>query len=375
LLEEQTELIKGKHIGLITNHTGVDSKLRSTIDLLYTYPDAQLVALFAPEHGIRGDKFAGEPVTDEVDTKTGVKVYSLYGNVKKPTKEMLKDIDVLIYDIQDIGCRSYTYIYTMAACMEAAKENNIKFIVLDRPNPLGGELVDGNVLDPKFASGIGRYPIAYVYGMTVGELAMFFNTEFNINCDLTVVKMKGWNRKMKFFDTGLPWVHTSPHIPQNNTPFYYPLTGIIGELDSVNIGVGYTLPFELIGAPWIDHYKLAEELNLKKINGVYFYPIVYQPKYHNYANQKCYGVLIYITDYSVVRPVEVGIHIIEALIKLFPENNIFTIAKRTSGFDKAMGTDKVRTSLSSGVKAKEVINSWKEEINEFLKKREKHLLY
>lgn len=374
LFEERIDLIKGKKIGLITNQTGVNSQLKSTIDLLFEYPDCQLLALFAPEHGIRGDVYAGVTVSDNIDPKTGVKIYSLYGAVKKPTPEMLKDIDVLIYDIQDIGCRSYTYIYTMSYCMEAAKENNIKFVVLDRPNPLGGELVDGNILDERFKSGIGRYPIAYVYGMTPGELAMYFNKEFNINCDLEVVKMKGWNRKMKFWDTGLVWVPTSPHIPQPTTPFYYPLTGIIGELKTVNIGVGYTQPFELIGAPWIDAYKLAEELNSRKLPGVVFRPVGFKPKYHNYANEQCYGVQVHIIDFSKVRPVEVGIHIMEALVKLFPQNNIFENTPVAS-FDKAMGTDQVRLMLKEGISAEEIIKSWKQGLDEFIKKRNKYLLY
>lgn len=374
LFEERTDLIKGKRIGLITNQTGVNSNLVSTIDLLYQYPDCQLLALFAPEHGIRGDVYAGIKVADNIDPKTGVKIYSLYGTTKKPTKEMLQDIDVLIYDIQDIGCRSYTYIYTMSYAMEAAKENNIKFVVLDRPNPLGGELVDGNILDPKFASGIGRYPIAYVYGMTPGELAMFFNKEFNINCDLEVVKMKGWNRKMKFWDTGLLWVPTSPHIPHAHTAFYYPLTGIIGELKTVNIGVGYTQPFELVAAPWIDNEKLANELNSKKLPGVVFRPATYQPKYHNFVNQQCYGVQVYITDYSKVKPVEVAVHIMEALIKLFPEKNIFENTP-VDMFDKACGTDEIRLALKNGETATNIIKSWEKGIKEFIKKRQKYLLY
>jgi len=377
LLEKRLELIKGKTIGLITNPTGVDSKFRSTIDLLHECKECKLIALYGPEHGIRGDFYAGEEVSDGFDPVTGVRIFSLYGASYKPTKEMLKEVDVLIYDIQDTGCRGYTYIYTMSYAMEAAKENDIKFIVLDRPNPLGGDLVDGNVLDPAFSSFIGRYPIAYVYGMTPGELAQYFNTEFNINCDLEVVKMEGWGRAMKYWDTGLAWIPPSMHIPRADTSFYSAITGILGELQTVNEGVGYTLPFEVVGAPWIDAYKLADELNNRNLQGVRFRPVVFEPRYHNFSKQKCRGIQIHILDYDKLRPVAIGIHIMEALQKFYPDKNIFAPSNKSRAemFDKAMGTDRVRSELVGGTSAQEIIKSWQSEIQEFMKKREKYLLY
>ena len=227
LLDDQKELLKGKKVGLITNPTGIDSKMNSIVDLLDEDPDIELTALFGPEHGVRGDAQAGAYVESYIDEKTGLPVYSLYGQTKKPTPEMLENVEVLVFDIQDVGTRHYTYIYTMAYAMEAAKENNIPIVVLDRPNPLGGLSVDGPVLEPEFSSFIGMYPIPTKHGMTAGELAFFFNEEFNIGADLKVVKMKGWKRSMDYDDTGLPFVLPSPNIPTVSTTFVYPATGLI----------------------------------------------------------------------------------------------------------------------------------------------------
>lgn len=275
LLEKKVDVLKNKNVGLITNPTGINSKLESTIDLLHNHPDINLKAIFGPEHGARGNVNAGDKVEDLVDEKTGIPIFSLYGKNRRPNQEMLKDIDVLVYDIQDIGSRSYTYIYTMSFAMEAAKENNIPFVVLDRPNPLGGNIVDGPILEKQYKSFVGYYPIAYTYGMTCGELAMFFNKEYDINCDLEVVKMEGWKRNMTFEDTGLQWVPTSPHIPHSISALYYPLTGIIGELHTIDIGIGYTKPFELIGQEWMDGTELAKELNSRNLEGVHFRPMYY----------------------------------------------------------------------------------------------------
>ena len=378
ILEKHLGLIKGKKVGLITNPTGVNAQFTSSIDLLHQCKACELVALFGPEHGIRGDYFAGAQVGHTTDTATGVMTYSLYPRYKKPTPEMLKDVEVLLYDIQDIGVRGYTYIYTMAYAMMAAKENNIPIIVLDRPNPLGGNLVDGNILDPKFSSFIGMYPIAYVYGMTPGELALYFNKEFNIGAKLKVVKMKGWTRSMKYWDTGLPWVPPSTHIARPDSAFYCAITGIMGELHTVNEGVGYTLPFEIVGAPWINPQQLADDLNRRKLPGIYFRPISYEPRYFAFANQKCHGVQIHITDYDAVKPVQTCIHIMEAINKLHPDQHIFQNPKapnRIAMFDKAMGTDEVRLALEKGASAEEIIRNWQPALEKFLKTRAKYLLY
>ena len=256
--------LAGKRVGLITNPTGVDAQLRSTIDILHEAEQVNLVALYAPEHGVRGDVYAGNKVSNTTDAKTGIPVFSLYGKNRKPSAEVLKGIDVLVYDIQDIGCRSYTFISTMGLAMQAAAEQGIEFMVLDRPNPLGGYRVEGCPVEEGYTSFVSQYPIPYIYGLTCGELAQLLNGEKMIGnkpCRLTVIAMKGWQRNMNFEDTGLPWVLPSPHIPEPISAFFYPMTGIAGELGTLSIGVGYTLPFQLIGASWINAEELAQRLN------------------------------------------------------------------------------------------------------------------
>ncbi|MCF7886432.1 MAG: DUF1343 domain-containing protein [Candidatus Marinimicrobia bacterium] len=374
LLKEKIDIIKNKNVGLITNQTGVNSKLVATIDLFHQNDIINLVALFGPEHGVRGDLKAGKKGSHYTDKKSGVQVYSLYGSTRRPTKNMLKDIEVLVYDIQDIGCRSYTFISTMAYAMQAAKSNDIPFVVLDRPNPLGGKLVDGPILEAKFKSFLGLYPIPYVYGLTCGELAKLFNNEFNIDCDLTVVKMKGWHRDMQFDETGLEWIPTSPHLPQSKTAMFYPTTGIIGELHTINIGIGYTLPFELIGTTWIDANGLARELNQRNIPGTYFRPIHYSPFYSSFKHKNLQGVQIHILDFAKFSPVEAQIHILTALKKLYPEQQIFN-GTRTAMFDKVIGTAKVRQAIQNGKKSKEIIQGWQKDLRQFEKIRQQYFLY
>ena len=374
LLEKRSELISGKRVGLITNPTGVTSGLQSTIDVLHESKRIELVALFGPEHGVRGEVEGGTWIASCTDEKTRVPVYSLYGKTKKATPEMLQGVDVLIYDIQDLGSRAYTYIYTMALAMEAAKENGIPFIVLDRPNPLGGNLIEGPVLDPKYKSFIGMYPIPYIYGLTVGELAMLFNEEFAIGVDLTVVPMEGWQRDMTFDDTGLEWVPTSPHISHAQTAFYFATTGCIGELHTVNEGVGYTSPFELIGAPWIDADDLAEELNQRNLPGVYFRPIHYRPFYFVFEKQRLQGVQIHILDTKKFKPMRTQIHILTALKRLYPQQGFF-VTDRIRKFYNAVGTDKVHSAIEAGMDADEIISSWQPELEKFIKLRKKYLIY
>jgi uncharacterized protein YbbC (DUF1343 family) len=269
LLNDRMDLLKGKRVGLITNPTGVDRSLKSIVDTFYHNKNIHLTALFGPEHGVRGSEDAGAYVPFYIDKKTHIPVYSLYGETKKPTPEMLKNVDVLVFDIQDVGTRFYTYIYTMAYAMQAAKENHIPFIVLDRPNPLGGTKVEGPVLDPKYSSFVGMYPIALRHGMTVGELAKYFNNEFNIGADLTVVKMKGWKRNEYYDETPLQWVMPSPNMPTLDTALVYPGAALF-EGTNVSEGRGTTRPFELIGAPYIDGDVLAQKLNELKLPGVVF---------------------------------------------------------------------------------------------------------
>ena len=275
--------LDGKKVGLITNPTGVDNNLKSTIDILHDAPNVELVALFAPEHGVRGDVHAGDEFENTVDPATGVQVYSIYGKTKKPTPEMLKGIDALVYDIQDIGCRSFTFVSTLGMALEACAENDIELVVLDRPNPLGGNRVEGNLVEDGFYSFVSQFPIPYLYGMTPGETARYLNGEGLVaggkKAKLTVVPMEGWTRDMTFDKTGMPWILPSPHIPQPVTSYYYPATGILGELYFVSIGVGYTLPFQLICADWIDADKFSANMNALNLPGVKCRPIHIKPFY------------------------------------------------------------------------------------------------
>ncbi|MDP1678419.1 MAG: DUF1343 domain-containing protein [Bacteroidota bacterium] len=381
LAESNFQLLQGKRVGLITNPTGITSNYISTVDILAKANGFNLVALFGPEHGVRGDVTAGGKVDNFIDTATGLPVYSLYGKTRKATPEMLKGIDVLVYDIQDIGSRSYTFINTMALAMEAAAENNIEFIVLDRPNPLNGNRVEGNVLDLKFKSFVGQYPIPYVYGMTCGELAELLNNEGWLEdkkkCKLTVIKMENWKRWMHWDNTKLPWVPTSPHIPNSQTALFYSAIGMLGELETINIGVGYTMPFQLVGQEWINGAQLAEVLNTKKLPGVIFRPLSFKPYYGKQIGKQLSGVQIHITDNAKVNLTNIQVHVIEALIKLYPDKNPFIIADsdRNGMFDKVAGTDDVRKKLSDGSAASTIIASWQNNVTEFMKVRKKYLLY
>lgn len=374
LLHQRMDIIRGKRVGLITNPTGVTSNLKTTIDALHEAHSVKLAALFGPEHGVRGDIEGGLIVPQYIDEKTGVPVFSLYGKTKKPTPEMLENIDILIYDIQDIGSRAYTFIYTMAYAMEAAKEAGIPFIVLDRPNPLGGHLVEGNVLDPQFSSFIGLYPIPFIYGMTVGELALLFNEEFNIHCKLNVIPMGGWKRDMLYEDTGLIWILPSPHIPHAMTSFFEATTGCIGELGTVSVGVGYTMPFQLIGAPWINSEQLATELNSRRLPGVYFRPLHFRPFYYSFIKEQCGAVQIYIFDLKRFSPSRVQLHILHALYKLYPEHDIFE-TPRIKSFNQAYGSDQIQLKIKQGLDADEIVSSWDIELQRFIKMRQKYLIY
>lgn len=376
LVEEMPELLAGKTVGLITNPTGVDSRLRPTHLLLEQLPGVTLGALFGPEHGFLGGVQGA--VADGAEKRAGVPVYSLYGETRRLRPEMLAGLDALVFDMQDIGSRSYTYISTLRYLMEDAGRHGIPVIVLDRPNPVNGVTVDGPVLDPAFESFIGIAPIAYLHGMTVGEIALFYQREMGIACELTVVPMRNWRRDMSWRDTGLPWTPPSPHIPEEDTPWYYPVTGILGEASLVNVGVGYTMPFKLVGAPWIDAHQLARELNGRNLPGVYFQPFHYRPYYAKYANENCAGVRVIITDRERFRPVSAGYEVMAALRALYPVRFSFEApdaVRRRDMFDKANGTDEVRKKLQAGVTVEEMTTGFGEKTAVFLEQRARCLLY
>lgn len=375
LRQDGFELLKGKRVGLITNPTGVDRNLKSTVDILFEAPDVQLVALYGPEHGVRGDIPAGEKVENQVDAKTGLKVHSLYGKTRKPTPEMLQGIDVLVYDIQDIGCRSYTFISTMGLVMRAAKEQNKEVVILDRPNPLGGEKVEGSGVSQGYFSFVSQFDIPYIYGLTCGELANYLNQE--IGCKLTVVPMQGWKRSMRFEDTGLPWVPTSPQIPSTTAAILYPATGIIGEMGFLNIGVGYTLPFQVMTAPWVKSVELTEVLNAKQLPGVAFRPILYKPLFGDLQGQTVQGVQIFITDYDKARLSEIQFHVIEAMHQLYPSHVLFSAEteKRNNMFDKVCGTNFIRENFSKQYKTDDILSYWRNNEQAFKEKSASFYLY
>ena len=309
-LDGSLALFKGKRVGLITNATGVDRNYRRSVDILKD--KVNLVALFAPEHGLRGNVVAGAAVPHEKDAATGLPIYSLHGDNRKPTAAMLKGIDVLAFDIQDIGARSYTYVYTMAYAMQSAREMNIPFVVFDRPNPVGGEQVEGGLLQPAYSSFIGLYPIPVRHGLTVGELARLFNEEFGIGVKLTVVPMQGWQRRMLQSDTGLPWLMTSPNIPTPDSALVYNATALFGG-SNVSEGIGTTRPFELVGAPWLEGQKLADRLNSLRLSGVYFRPVHFTPQWGKYQGRVCSGVQIHLKDRNRFSAVPVGLRLLEAI--------------------------------------------------------------
>ncbi|HAA02788.1 MAG TPA: DUF1343 domain-containing protein [Syntrophobacteraceae bacterium] len=381
LRERDFDVLKGKRVGLITNPTGVTSTLETTIDVLSKAPGVRLVALFGPEHGVRGDVEAGQTVENYVDAATGLPVYSLYGRTRKPTPQMLSGIDVLVYDIQDIGVRSYTYISSMGACMEAAADQGIEFVVLDRPNPLTGDRVEGPVLDLKFRSFIGAYAIPYVYGMTAGELATMINEEGWLNggrkCVLKVVPVKGWKRWMWWEDTGLQWILPSPHIPHSDTPMFYVMTGLLGELGTANQGVGYTLPFELVGAPWMDSRSLAAALNARDLPGIAFRPLSYKPFYFEDDNVQYNGVQLHVVDRQQLDLTAVQLTILDVLLREYPSRNLFDRAKsdRISSFDRAMGTDEVRKRFQARESVESILEWAAKQASDFSIRRQKYLMY
>lgn len=381
LRETQFALLKGKRIGLITNPTGVDSKLKSTVDILAGAQNVQLVALFGPEHGVRGTLPAGEYVADAVDSLTGLPVYSLYGRTRKPSPEMLKNIDVLVYDIQDIGVRSYTYIATMALTMEAAAENNIEYVVLDRPNPLGGLRVEGNIVEKGYESFVSPFPIPYIYGLTCGELARLLNGERmlkgGITCKLIVVPMHGWKRSMTFAQTGLPWVPPSPHIPDASTAQYYAAMGMVGELSVLSVGIGYTLPFRTFAAEWIAPERLAERLNARNVSGVLFRPITYRPFYGKHKDKTVGGVQVHITDYSRAHLMSLSFICLQVHNELYPEKNPFLLAdsSRLAMFDKVAGSDQIRTRFTRRMRYEDVRDFLQNDVELFRKKSAKYMLY
>ena len=386
LRDRDFDVLKGKRVGLVTNPSGVDRNLVSTIDILHSALEVELVALYGPEHGVRGDVYAGDKISDTTDPKTGLPVYSLYGSTRKPTREMLKGIDVMVYDIQDVGVRSYTFISTLGLVMEACAPLGIEVVVLDRPNPLGGNKIEGCYVEQPFNSFVSQYRIPYIYGLTVGELAQMINEEgLNkgqkgdqpaVRCKLTVVPMEGWKRDMLYADTGLPWVLPSPNIPFSDSPMYYAASGICGELYGfLNIGIGYTLPFQVFGAIWMDPERLKDKLESYEIPGVSFRTIWYKPFSGSLKGQLVRGLQFFFTDYDKARLTEVQFHVMQAVAELYPSKRSFEVADGVGLFDKVCGTDYVRREFSKGYKVEDIKAYWRKDEDSFRDLSQKYHIY
>ena len=373
--------LQGKRVGLITNATGIDSRGVSTVDVLLHAPGVQLVALFGPEHGVYGSDYAGQYVESSTDPRTGLPVYSLYGPTRKPTADMLKDIDVLVYDIQDIGCRSYTFISTLGLAMEAAGESGVRFCVLDRPNPLNGNRVEGPMLDPKFRGFTAQWNIPYVYGLTPGELAYMIHSSpgwIKKVPPLTIVSMVGWYRSMYWEDTGLMWVPTSPHIPTAETSLNYVTTGMLGEAGGISNGVGYTLPFAVFGHPTFNSFTLADQMNQMKMPGVLFEPVTYKPFYNLFKNEIVNGTQVFYTDRDQVNLCNVAVQILYRCYHASGTRMFRATDDGDSGpdpFDHIAGTDALRLDLQNGKTPEEIIASWQQDLMAFREARRPYLLY
>ncbi|MBC8015779.1 MAG: DUF1343 domain-containing protein [Sporomusaceae bacterium] len=369
-IDKAMPVFVNRRVGLITNSTGMNSNFESTVDVLYE--KTNLVALFSPEHGIRGAVKAGDTVNGMIDEKTDLPIYSLYGKTKKPTAEMLADVDVVAFDIQDVGTRYYTYIYTMAYAMQSCKELGKTMVIFDRPNPIGGLQIEGGIVKPSFESFIGMYPIPIRHGMTVGELARLFNSEFGIGCDLVVVEMTGWKRDMHFNDTGLPWVMTSPNIPTPDTALVYPATGMFGGT-AISEGVGTTRPFEFVGAPWLNADKLAQEMTSLTLPGVIFRPVYFTPRFALYSGEMCAGVQLYITDRKRFQPVKTGISLLYTIKSMSGTQFSFKRGDSPEGtINVIIGDDSVSTGRYS---LPDLLNVWEKESQQFKEMSQKYYLY
>jgi uncharacterized protein YbbC (DUF1343 family) len=367
------ERIAGKRVGLITNPSGVDGNLVPTIDRLARDPRFSLVRLFGPEHGIRGEIPAGESVADGLDRRTGVPVASLYGANKRPSKAMLRDVDVLLFDIQDVGSRTYTYISTLGEALHGCAESGVPMVVLDRPNPLGGLRFEGPMMETRFRSFIGWGPVPLTHGMTIGEIGRLFNETLNIGCTLHVVPMRGWQRWMSWDDTGLVWSLTSPHVPSTTQAYLYTTTGMVAtSLREVNEGVGSTMPFEIIGATFIDAEELEQTLEALKLPGVRFQAIHYKPFYGKYRGASLHGVRLRITDPRTYRPLHAAVSIIAALRSLHPEHVKFT-DERALG--QHWGNAELPAQLQSGLGADAIAAAWDAGNRGFAEARGRALLY
>ncbi len=380
LLEGQSDSIRGARIGLVCNQASVDHRYIHIADLFNEHPEIDLKALFGPQHGIRGDVQDNMIETDHAtDQVTGLPVYSLYSETREPTERMLENIDVLVFDMQDVGCRIYTFVYTLANCMRAAAKYGKRVVVCDRPNPITGEFVAGNVLEPEFASFVGQFPIPTRHGMTVGELANLFNQHFGIGADIEVVPMTGWRRELWHDETDAPWVLPSPNMPTLDSATVFP-GAVHFEGTQMSEGRGTTRPFELIGAPYVKPEEYAAALNSIGFEGVYFRSCGFQPTFQKHAGKGCGGVQIHVTNRQVFEPVSVGIAMVKAAYDLYTKDfrwkePPYEYVYDQNPFDVISGTDSIRKAIEQGSSLEQISASWSDGLEDFKVLRNQFLLY
>jgi len=370
-------ILKNAKVGVVVNPASVNRHIEATLDLLLRH-GVQVKVIFGPQHGLYAETQANmEEWEGFHDARTGLPVYSLYGKVRKPQPEMLKEIDTLVFDLPDVGARYYTFIWTLGLCMQACVAQEKRIVILDRPNPINGIKVEGPVIDPEFSSFMGMYPIAVRHGMTVGELALLFNDEFGIKCQLEVVKMEGWRRGMWFDDTRLPWVIPSPNMPTLDTATVYPGMCLF-EGTNLSEGRGTTRPFEIFGAPWLDPYLLKEMLEKENFPGVFFRPLSFIPTFNKWKDELCRGIQIHVTDRAHFLPFEIALAIVKYSQELHPDSfrwsaPPYEYEEKKLPFDIIAGTDRLRKMMNKELK--DICLSWQKELEEFKRVREKYLLY
>ena len=374
LFRETPHLIEDRNIGLITNQTGVDENLRSNVSLFAACSKTRLSALFSPEHGIWGNHHDMLKIPSATDERRLIPIHSLYGETLQPTQEMLRGIDALVYDIQSVGARFYTFITTMLLAMRAACEHGIGFIVLDRPNPIGGDRLEGPLLRHDFKSFVGAHAIPIRHGMTIGELALLFKAELGLDLQLEVVPMHGWARRMWYDQTGLPWVPSSPSMPTLDTAILYPGMCLI-EGTNLSEGRGTTKPFEWIGAPWIDADEWSETLNRLELSGVRFRPVHFVPSLSKYADELCHGVSVHVMDRRLAMPLDVVLHLFATVMEAYPDHFEFLETDGRHFIDLLAGTDSLRLALVDGHSPSDIRQGWRDDLDDFARRRRPFLIY
>jgi uncharacterized protein YbbC (DUF1343 family) len=380
LLGPDRDLIKGRRIGVVCHPASIDASLRLVLDRLQDDPDVTVAAVFGPQHGFRSDVQDNMIETPHAtDTRRGIPIYSLYSDTREPTADMLRDLDVLVIDLQDVGTRVYTYVYTMANCLRAARRHGITVVVCDRPNPIGGEAVEGALLREPYTSFVGQFPIPLRHGMTIGELARLFNDGFGIGAALEVVPIEGWRRAMYFDETGLPWVMPSPNIPTLDTAIVYP-GGVLFEGTRLSEGRGTTRPFELVGAPWIDADRLADAMNARGLAGVHFRPVYFEPTFQKHAKTTCGGCQVHVLDRRAFRPVRAAVELMAEFRRQDParfpwREPPYEYEHDKQPIDILSGSDDLRKTVDAGGDVSRLIASWTAQEDAFREQRERYLLY